>query len=294
MSELTKRVLVAAVGIPVVLGLLYLGGWPMAAPLGLFAALGAGELFRLARETGARPVAVLGVPAAAGLVIAAQAAGTFVAFAPWAVAILASLTTAVLATAIFVPSLRGAPLGAVGSTLTGAVYAGLSMAVLPLLHRLPESHGWAGEGGEASAGLLVLALPLACTWVGDASAYFAGSAWGRERARLAPAISPNKSWVGFWAALVGAGTAAGVWWWVAASRLPGLPLGPTLTVALGILLGLGAVGGDLVESLFKREAGVKDSGAFFPGHGGVLDRLDALIVTLPLAYAVLASLEALR
>jgi phosphatidate cytidylyltransferase len=136
--------------------------------------------------------------------------------------------------------------------------------------------------------VLVLALPLAATWTGDSAAYFAGSAWGKRK--LAPTISPNKSWVGFWAALFGAGAAAVAWLLVAGPKLPGLTLGPGAAAVVGVLLGLGAVVGDLAESLFKREAGVKDSGTFFPGHGGVLDRLDALFVTLPLAYGALVAL----
>jgi phosphatidate cytidylyltransferase len=138
------------------------------------------------------------------------------------------------------------------------------------------------------AGLALIVLPLACTWVGDACAFFAGKAWGK--AKLAPSISPNKSWVGFWADLAGGAVAAGAWYALAAPRLPGLRLGLPVVLAIGVLLGLGAVVGDLAESLLKRQAGVKDSGTVFPGHGGALDRLDALFVTLPLAYVALALL----
>jgi phosphatidate cytidylyltransferase len=131
----------------------------------------------------------------------------------------------------------------------------------------------------------VVVLPLAVTWIGDAAAYFAGSAWGRRK--LAPTISPKKTWVGLWAELVASALAGVAWMSVTRSALPGAPVpGPAVAAIVGALLGLAAVLGDLVESLFKREAGVKDSGTFFPGHGGVLDRIDALIFTLPLAYAL--------
>jgi phosphatidate cytidylyltransferase len=134
----------------------------------------------------------------------------------------------------------------------------------------------------------MVALPLAATWIGDASAVVAGSAWGRERAKLAPTISPNKSWVGFWAALLGGAGAAVLWLAIAVRHVPELEPVPFAAMAVGgALLAFAAVLGDLAESLLKREAGVKDSGTFFPGHGGVLDRIDSLIFTLPGAYGVL-------
>jgi phosphatidate cytidylyltransferase len=155
---------------------------------------------------------------------------------------------------------------------------------------MPVARAW--ESGDPSpwAGLLVVALPLAATWIGDAAAFFAGRAWGKGG--LAPTISPNKSWAGAWAGLAGAAAAGVVWWAVARAVLPGQPLGPVTAAVVGVLLGVSAILGDLAESLLKRGAGVKDSGTLLPGHGGVLDRLDALTFTLPMAYAafVLADL----
>ena len=180
-------------------------------------------------------------------------------------------------------------MASVAATLFGTLYVGLPFCVVPLLHTLPGQRAW-GDPGDAWTGLMVIALPLAATWVGDASAYFAGSAWGRGRSRLAPTISPNKSWVGFWAEAVGAGAVGGLWYVIVGGSLPGLAVGLPGSVGIGVALGLGAVVGDLTESLFKRDAGVKDSGTLFPGHGGVLDRLDALIFTMPLAYVALALL----
>ena len=148
--------------------------------------------------------------------------------------------------------------------------------------------GW--SSGSAWAGALVVALPLAATWLGDAAAFFVGSAWGKGG--LAPSISPNKSWVGVWGGLGGAAVAGVVWFLVSGPRLPGLPVAGVLPAAsIGALVGLAAIVGDLAESLLKRGAGVKDSGRLFPGHGGVLDRLDALIFTLPTAYAALLVVE---
>lgn len=285
MNELGKRVAVAAVGIPAVLALVFLGGWYLAVLAAIFAALSALELYRFCAGTEIEPLSAIGASAAVGMVLLAGWRPAFHDFAPWALALVGVLTGVLLVLVIFVRSPDNRPLAAASVTLFGAVYAGLALAAVPLLHALPAGRGWAGGAGDPWAGFLVIALPLAATWVGDACAYFAGTTWGERR--LAPSISPNKSWVGFWANLGGAAAAAAVWFVIAAPRLTGLPLGLGGAVGLGAMLGLGAVVGDLVESLLKREAGVKDSGRIFPGHGGVLDRLDALLFTLPLAYVAL-------
>ena len=97
------------------------------------------------------------------------------------------------------------------------------------------------------------------------------------------------------AGLIGSAAGAGLWHLVAEPYSPGMPIRSLAVAAVvGAVLGVGAQVGDFAESLLKREAGVKDSGAFFPGHGGVLDRLDALIITLPMAYAILVMLGSTR
>lgn len=286
MKDLAPRVAVAAVGIPAVAALLYAGGWVLGVPLALLAAVAAAETFRMAACRGVRAFAWIGYVAAAGLTLAAVALPDFTAFAPAALAGLAGLALLLLAVALVARGVDEAPLGAVAVTFFGAAYAALPLASLALLHALPEVRGWGPLSPFPWAGAAVVALPLAATWVGDSAAYFAGSAWGRKR--LAPSISPGKSWVGAWAGVAGASLAGGAWWWVVRDLVPGVPV-PGLGVALGLgaVLGVGAIVGDLAESLLKREAGVKDSGALFPGHGGALDRLDALVFTLPLAYGLL-------
>jgi phosphatidate cytidylyltransferase len=118
----------------------------------------------------------------------------------------------------------------------------------------------------------VLAL-LLVVWAADASAYFAGRAFGRHR--LAPGISPGKSWEGFVAGLAGAalaGAVAGIW----------SPVGPAVLAPLAAVAALVSVVGDLVESRLKRAAGAKDSGRLIPGHGGLLDRIDSLTAAAPM------------
>lgn len=294
MSELAKRWAVAAVGIPVIVGLLYLGGWPLAVAVAAVAALGALETYRFAEHVGLAPLRALGAVAAAGLVLLAQWRPTFTGFAPAGLALVGGLAAVALVTALSARGPRGKPLASVAVTVFGTLYAGLGLAFVPLLHALPELNGWTGASGGAAgsawSGLLLVALPLASTWLGDALALFAGTRWGHGG--LAPSISPNKSWVGAWAGIAGAAIAAVIWLMVAHRPLPSLPIDNSLVAALvGGALGVCAIIGDLAESLLKREAGVKDSGSVFPGHGGMLDRLDALIFTLPAAFVALAVLE---
>lgn len=295
MSELAKRWAVAGVGIPVVVALLYLGGWPLAVPVAALAALGAREVFGLAAKGGVAPLGALGAGGAAALVLIAAWRPTFADFAPPALALLGGSTVAALVAALKVRGPAGRPLEAVSTTLFATIYAGLALACVPLIHALPAA--WSGRSSAALVapgawdGLLLVALPLGATWLGDALALFAGSAWGRGG--LAPSISPKKSWVGVWAGLAGAGLAAVIWYFIAAAVVAALPMahlavpGPLVALFVGVVLGVAAILGDLVESLLKRQAGVKDSGVFFPGHGGVLDRLDALAFTLPAAYLAL-------
>src|SRR6218665_1742616 len=134
---------------------------------------------------------------------------------------------------------------------------------------------------------------LLLVWVADIFAYFAGRALGLRfaRARLAPAIRPGKSWEGVWGAALGVLLLAGVWVAADAHWQAAVPSFYTrmaqpgwwfLALAALFMLAMG-VAGDLLESLIKRSAGVKDSSGLLPGHGGVLDRVDALLPTLPLA-----------
>jgi phosphatidate cytidylyltransferase len=289
MGDLGQRLLVAVIGIPVALGLLYLGGWTLGIPLAGLAAVGTLEVYRMARSRGVRAFRWAGGVSAAGLVLLAVLRPTFGDASGLMLSTLGVLTAGTLVSALFTRGPEGAPLTAVAVTLAGAVYTGLALAFVPLLHALPGRLAWTGGAEVRYAGALVVALPLAATWIGDAAAYFAGTAWGR--AKLFPSVSPNKSWVGAWAGVTGAALAGLGWHWVAGPFLPGSPLSALGALCAGALLGVAAILGDLVESLLKREAGLKDSGAVFPGHGGALDRLDALIATMPFAYVLLVLAE---
>lgn len=141
---------------------------------------------------------------------------------------------------------------------------------------------WAALVGLQARNPWLLFAAMGLVWIADISAYFAGRAWGRHK--LAPAISPGKTWEG-----VGGAVAGVLIYGVIATLVAGYTPASKLVWAL-LLLGLTAVSimGDLFESMIKRQAGAKDSSTLLPGHGGLLDRLDSQTSTLPMAALVIA------
>lgn len=155
---------------------------------------------------------------------------------------------------------------------------------------------WLAMAQARVIGINFLLSILVLVWVADIFAYVAGRTWGGRfsRGKLAPSISPGKSWEGVWGGMAGVLVLAAVW--VTADRALGALVpslysrlaqaGVWLLVIAVLFLSAMSVVGDLVESLIKRSAGVKDSSNLLPGHGGVLDRVDALLPTLPLAMMI--------
>lgn len=129
----------------------------------------------------------------------------------------------------------------------------------------------------------LLLFLMGLVWVADSAAYFAGRKFGKRK--LAPSISPGKTWEGVMGAMLGVSCYV-ILVWTLSPSLSHTAMLPTLLLAAWWWVGL-AVIGDLFESAIKRQAGVKDSGALLPGHGGLLDRIDALTSTLPLAALVI-------
>lgn len=131
---------------------------------------------------------------------------------------------------------------------------------------------------------LILLGFMAAVWISDTAAYFTGRAWGKHK--LAPGISPGKTWEGVAGALAAVFIYAQIWHFSAGEEAP-----VKLLIPLLLLLAVMGIIGDLFESLMKRHAGVKDSGNILPGHGGILDRIDALTSTLPIAILSLLLLQ---
>jgi phosphatidate cytidylyltransferase len=281
-GELPRRIGVAVLGIPAVFGALYYGGWVLGALIALAAAIGAQEFFRLVRAGGGRPYSELGIVAAAGLVLLATAWPEPEVFAPRALYVLLAVTLLSLGVGVWRRWPDGAPLDDAASTVLGVVYTGGALSFVPLLRALPDTIGVTTDPLRSATFAL---LPLLVVWASDSAAYFVGRAIGRTK--LAPRASPGKTVEGSVAGLVGAMVAA----WLVARWSMSDPNAVMLDVPVVLAFGLvvAAVGqvGDLAESVLKRQAGVKDSGHILPGHGGALDRLDALLFAFPVAWVLL-------
>lgn len=288
-SELAQRVAVAAIGIPVAVAVVHLGGWVLGVVLALISIGGSLELFRIAEHSGVRPLKVAGAAAAALFVLVAASRQTAAAAAPWFVVLTLVVVLGVAGASIWTRGVEGRPLIAVSVTVLGAVFTGWTLShALFLRHALDDGQAVSVIGPptvlatQAWAGTALVVFAIGLTWVNDTCAYFAGRTWGRRK--LIPKVSPGKTVVGAVAGVVGSVVAGALYAHIVLDGWYGLPLGALSGGFGGALIAVTAQIGDLVESVFKREAGVKDSGRLFPGHGGVLDRFDALFFTLPVAF----------
>jgi len=278
-GSLGRRVVVAAIGIPIASLFVYVGELPLALFLATLAAVGAGELFRLARLREVRTFDTIGIALAGGIPVATHLVRIGWIARPMAAAGVVLVT--VFGLAVWGRSPEERPLESVAVTIFGALYCGGTLAFGYALRHHPWVVG-------ATAGMVLLLYPVVITWATDIGAYFFGRAFGRRK--LMPSVSPGK-------------TVAGAVGGVSAAVVVGLlynglilrpnaqvALAPWTAVAFAVLASIAAQVGDLAESLVKREAGVKDSSRLLPGHGGVLDRLDSLYFVLPISYLLLGRL----
>jgi len=259
-----KRVITAAVLIPLVLLLLLKGGFLLLVmATALVAELATWEYLTIADAHGSRRILVL-------VAIAILFAATF--RSPALILPAIGLCSLVL---LLVCSFRS-PLERVltdcALSLFALLYIGLSLATLPLLWLQPD-------------GRSLLIFLFCIVWTGDVAALYVGRNFGRHK--LAPQISPNKTWEGSAASVAGsllvAAALVALARWLESRSISTLHFAGPLTLWLGLatLLNVFAQLGDLVESAIKRGAGVKDSGVMLPGHGGILDRIDALLLAAP-------------
>lgn len=265
MPNALLRILTALIGAPLLLGLLYLGGWYFGVLVLVLGLLAQHEVYGLMEKAAVHPWKVAGLMLGGLLALRA--------LVPLAVPLALVVLLGVLAWSPF--SKREEPLSSLGGTVLGALYPAALLAFLTDL-RLAQGPAI----GDAEAFYLTLTVFL-LIWATDILAYYTGKTLGRRK--LAPSISPKKTWEGSVGGALGAVGAA------VALKLTLIDfLAWPHVVALALICGIISQIGDLAESRFKRSVGAKDSGTILPGHGGVLDRFDAMVLAAPLAYLYLA------
>jgi phosphatidate cytidylyltransferase len=256
------RVFSALTALPAVLWLIYSGGWWFGGFVLIVGAICLYEFMQmtLPRDVRARAFfAGIGVLLMFGIVLGGMEG-------PASVLVLGFLPIVSLVFFLFRPGDLDTVAARAGLSVAGLLWAGALLSTMVLLRQLPHGGGW-----------VMLALTFA--WGSDTGAYFGGRAFGRTP--LYPKVSPKKTWEGSAAGVV---AAVGIAFLMnAIVGPPNLPLAHLAPLAAACAV-VGQIG-DLVESLVKRSVGVKDSGTIMPGHGGLLDRVDALLFVGPTVYA---------
>ncbi|XEQ92799.1 hypothetical protein SCACP_16500 [Sporomusa carbonis] len=265
---LGMRILTAVIGIPVAIYIINYGAWVFAVAVVLLALIAWHEFYKMMQFKDIRvhySTGLIGIILALGCTWLGNAQELVMVIL---LIVLLTMVKTILSHAIFGVS-------DAAFTILGTLYVGLTFAHLLLLRFTDQYAYISTELGSLSAGAIYLWLAFVGTWASDTMAYFVGSQLGRHK--LCPAISPGKTYEGAVGGLIG--SVIGV---TALGAFAGLPL--IHTIVIGLLVGIAAPFGDLAESALKRFTGVKDSGNILPGHGGVLDRFDAIMFAVPVVY----------
>lgn len=259
MSQILVRLFTATIGASLLIGSAWLGAWYFGIAVLVIALVGQIELYQIYERCGVKAWIMTGLLLGAGLSLRALLPDVFLLTAVPVVGLVLWCT--------FTKSQQ--PLMRLGATLSGAVYPTALLAFLIDLRTIPEY-------SEQEALILTITV-LILVWASDVFAFFMGSFFGKHP--LAPTISPGKTWEGFLGGVVGAIIAA-----ITLNAIFEIPFGIIHLTILALVCTLSGAIGDLAESRFKRVVGIKDSGVILPGHGGILDRFDGIIVAAPLAY----------
>ena len=276
MKNLMVRTLSGLVLVAVFVGAVLGSQWSFGALLLLILVGGQTEFYKLARETGLSPQRWMGL--AVGVLLFAL---NFIVFRQFSRSVTDEAGGAVLYLLLYIglllPTLfvcelfrrSATPLANLGATLLGVLYVAVPLSLLLYVPVLAGDGVWRPE---------TVLCYIFIIWANDVFAYLVGMTFGRHR--LCERLSPKKSWEGFFGGLAGA---------VATGLAAAYALDTNYWVwgGLALVASLSGVAGDLVESMFKREVGVKDSGQVIPGHGGVLDRFDALLLSAPYVFLYL-------
>ena len=272
MKNLMVRTLSGLVLVAVFVGAVLGSQWSFGALLLLILVGGQTEFYKLARETGLSPQRWMGL--AVGVLLFAL---NFIVFRQFSRSVTDEAGGAVLYLLLYIglllPTLfvcelfrrSATPLANLGATLLGVLYVAVPLSLLLYVPVLAGDGVWRPE---------TVLCYIFIIWANDVFAYLVGMTFGRHR--LCERLSPKKSWEGFFGGLAGA---------VVTGLAAAYALDANYWVwgGLALVASLSGVAGDLVESMFKREAGVKDSGQVIPGHGGVLDRFDSVLFVAPFA-----------
>jgi phosphatidate cytidylyltransferase len=260
----------------VVLGAAFLGYWGFGALMLLITVVGVWEFYQLAMAKGTMPQRCMGIVTSILLLVTAFSA--ILLAVPCVESVVGEClpfvllaTIAAFALIFFVEVFRNKenPTQNIASTIMGVIYVALPMSLMLFIPFMLSPDKW---------NPWIFLFYLFLVWGNDVFAYLVGISIGRHK--MCPRLSPKKSWEGFFGGVLGS-LAMGV---LGAYVVEGNYL---VWLGLALVVSLSSVVGDLVESMFKRDAGVKDSGNFIPGHGGMLDRFDALILSAPFAFVYL-------
>lgn len=277
MKDLSVRTLSGIALAALVVGATLWSKWSFGALMFFVVIGGTAEFYRLCRRCGIAPMEGMGIVSAAGLFLLSfnvfmQFGGSGVQPSTGAAVFGTILFLLLMVPTAFVCELwrkSATPIANVAATFMGVLYVALPVSLLiyvPLLFAEGEWQPW------------IMLCYIFIIWVNDVFAYLVGVCFGKHR--MCSRISPKKSWEGFFGGVT-ASVIAGV--------VCGYLLGGDMVVwgVLALIVSVTGVAGDFVESLFKRSAGVKDSGAIMPGHGGFLDRFDAMLISAPYAFVYL-------
>lgn len=264
MTTFVKRTLSAAVFVAVMLGAIALGSWPFAILFVAITAVCLHEYYHMASLMQSQPHTAWGI--AGGVLLFAWAFAQSTSLIDWPLAYIAVPMVAL----VFIAELFRAkeqPLHNIATTLTGWLYIAAPFAMLNFVVNTPD--------GYTHKYLMAM---LFLVWGNDTGAYLLGMAIGRHK--MFPRVSPKKSWEGFAGGIIATAIVAFAVWKIFSGTLQHW-------LALGAVACVFGVLGDLIESMLKRAAGVKDSGNIMPGHGGLLDRFDALLLVAPVGFVCL-------
>ena len=268
MNELVKRILVAIPAAAFFIYMSWLGEWYFAITVILISFIVIQELQRILERSGLNPNILFPYSIGLWILLSPQL--------PYAFEL--GIIIFLLFLAVHVINSSSNSILELGSTLFAGIYGSIGFMCLLLIRNLYT-------GPE---GFLLTLLLFFMVWGNDVFAYFGGKTFGKHK--IAPELSPNKTWEGFFSGFIGSGIGLAAMFYLVPIESP---LSLLMLAPLIILIGVFGPIGDFTESKLKRAAGVKDSSNILPGHGGFLDRFDALILAAPIMYAYLKFLEAL-